>query len=399
MIGLAAAGALLYFGLAAGPAPKEVAFVRVARQTLVSTIVTNGRIEPSGYAAVRAPRQGALLKLAVEKGQPVQAGQIIAEIDGMGLAAEIQAADTQIAQARSELAVFDRGGSAAALTEIDNSTASTRLELETARREKDQTARLVDKNAETKETLNSVENRVRQLEARLEALTRSRASQLPAGGKEPVLARLRQAEAARSLAEQRLAQGTVRAPSAGVVYNVAVRQGAFLNPGDLIAELGRTGKVNAIVYIDEPELGRVSKGMPVKITWDAMPNRAWEAVVEKLPTQIVPLNSRQIGEVTCTLANENALLPPGANINAEVRSSETAGALAIPKAALRREGIATGVLVLVQPQNKLEWRNIGLGIASVTHAGIASGLREGELVALPGETTIAAGEIVVPKLP
>ncbi len=398
-MGLAATGALLYFGLAAGPAPKEVAFARVARQTLVSTIVTNGRIEPSGYAAVRAPRQGALLKLAVEKGQPVQAGQIIAEIDGMGLAAEIQAADTQIAQARSELAVFERGGSAAALTEIDNSTASTRLELETARREKDQTARLVDKNAETKETLNSVENRVRQLEARLEALTRSRASQLPAGGKEPVLARLRQAEAARSLAEQRLAQGTVRAPSAGVVYNVAVRQGAFLNPGDLIAELGRTGKVNAIVYIDEPELGRVSKGMPVKITWDAMPNRAWEAVVEKLPTQIVPLNSRQIGEVTCTLANENALLPPGANINAEVRSSETAGALAIPKAALRREGITTGVLVLVQPQNKLEWRNIGLGIASVTHAGIASGLREGELVALPGETTIAAGEIVVPKLP
>ena len=339
------------------------------------------------------------MKLAVEKGQPVQAGQIIAEIDGMGLAAEIQAADTQIAQARSELAVFDRGGSAAALTEIDNSAASTRLELETARREKDQTARLVDKNAETKETLNSVENRVRQLEARLEALTRSRASQLPAGGKEPVLARLRQAEAARSLAEQRLAQGTVRAPIAGVVYNVAVRQGAFLNPGDLIAELGRTGKVNAIVYIDEPELGRVSKGMPVKITWDAMPNRTWEAVVEKLPTQIVPLNSRQIGEVTCTLANENGLLPPGANINAEVRSSETAGALAIPKAALRREGVATGVLVLVQPQNKLEWRTIGLGIASVTHAGIASGLREGELVALPGETTITAGETVVPKLP
>ncbi len=59
----------------------------------------------------------------------------------------------------------------------------------------------------------------------------------------------------------------------------------------------------------------------------------------------------------------------------------------------------TGVLVLVQPRNKLEWRNIELGIASVTHAGIVSGLREGELVALPGETPIAAGETVVPKLP
>ena len=399
LLGLAAAAVLLYFGLAAGPAPKEVAFARAGRETLISTIVTNGRIEPSGYTAVRAPRQGSLLKLGVEKGQPVQAGQIIAEIDGMGFAAEIQAADSQIAQARAELALFDRGGTAAALTEIDNATASAQLELGNARRDKEQSARLVEKNAETKEALALVTDRVRQIEARLEALGRSRTSQLPPGGKDPVQARLRQAEAARTLAEQRLAQGTVRAPIAGVVFNVAVRSGAFLNPGDLIAEIGRTGKVNAIVYIDEPELGRVSRGMPVKITWDAMPNRTWDAVVEKLPTQIVPLNSRQIGEVLCTLANEAGLLPPGANINAEVRSSETAGALAIPKAALRREGVTTGVLVLVQPQNKLEWRRIELGVASLTHAGIATGLREGELVALPGETPIVAGETVLPKLP
>ena len=323
----------------------------------------------------------------------------MAEIEGMGFAAEIEAADAQMVQARSELAVFDRGGTAAALTEIDNATASARLELDNASREKEQTARLVEKNAETKEVLSAITGRVRQIEARLEALTRSRAAQLPPGGKEPVLARLRQAEAARALAEQRLTQGTVRAPITGLVFNVAVRPGAFLNPGDLIAEIGRAGRVNAVVYIDEPELGRVSKGMPVKITWDAMPDRTWEAVVEKLPTQIVPLNSRQIGEVLCTLANENGVLPPGANINAEVRSTETAGALAIPKAALRREGVSTGVLVLVQPQNKLEWRKVELGVSSLTHAGIATGLREGELVALPGETPITAGETVVPKTP
>ena len=396
---LAAAGALLYFGLASGPAPKEVSFARVARQTLLSTIVTNGKIEPSGYAAIRAPRQGAVLKLAVEKGQQVQAGQLVAEMDAIGLAAEMQSIEARMAQARSELAAIDRSSSAPAPTEIGNSAAAARLELEAASREKERTARLVEKNADTQESLTAASDRVRQIEARLAALDRSRAALLQPGAREPALARMREAEGARTLLEQRMAQSAVRAPSAGVVFNVAQRAGAFVQPGDLIAEIGRTGAVNAIVYIDEPELGRVAKGMRVRITWDAMPGREWEAVVEKLPSQIVPLNSRQVGEVVCTLANEGGVLPPGANINAEVRSREANGVLAIPKAALRREGSSTGVLVLAQPANKLEWRPVQTGISSITHAEIPSGLRDGELVALPGEMPVAAGEIVSPKFP
>ncbi len=396
---MAAAGALLYFGLSNRNTRKEVSFVRAGRQRLVSTIVTNGKIEPAGYAAVRAPRDGAVVRLAVEKGQTVRAGQVIAEIEGAGFDAEIRAAEARIAEARAELGVLDRGGSTAALTDIDNSISAARLELETARRERDRTARLVEKQAETRETLASANDRVRQIEARIEALNRSRGSLAPSSGKEPVLARLREAEAARALAEHRKSQSEVRALTAGVVYNLALRAGAFVHQGDLIAEIGRTDAVQAIIYVDEPELGRVAKGMPVKVTWDATPDRTWDAVVDKLPTQITPLNSRQVGEVVCTLSDQAAVLTPGANINAEVVSREVASALAIPKAALRREGTVTGVLVLKAPENRLEWRPVQVGISSITHAEITVGLRDGDLVALPGEPTAVAGELVVPKLP
>ena len=396
---LAAAGALIYYGFGNRQVRKEVSFARASRQRLVSSIVTNGKIEPSGYAAVRAPRDGAVVRLAVEKGQAVQAGQLIAEIESTGLDAEMRGAESRIAQARAELQVIDRGGNAAALTDIDNGLAAARLELDAARREKEKTARLVEKHAETPQALTAATDRLAQIEARVEALNRSRAAVLPAGVREPVLARLREAEAARSLIEQRVAQSAVRAPSAGIVYNVALRSGAFVHSGDLIAELGRTGAVNAIVYVDEPELGRVSKGTRVKITWDAMPDRTWDAVVDKLPTQIVALNSRQVGEVICALSNQGGVLSPGANINAEIVSREVAAALAIPKAALRREGTATGVLVLTQPDNKLAWRPVQIGISSVTQVEVTGGLRESELVALPGASTVVAGELVAPKAP
>ena len=397
LIGLAALGALLYFGINSQQARQEVSFAAVSRQTLVSTIVTNGRIEPAGYTAIRSPRDGAVVRLAVEKGQSVQAGQIIAEIDAAGIEADLRAAEARISQTRAELSVVDRGGTAAALTEIDNSVAGFRLELEAARRERDRTARLVEKQAETQEALTAAGDRVRQIESRIEAANRSRTALSQPGSKEPLLARLREAEAAKALVEQRAAQSAVRSPAAGVVFNVALRAGAFVHSGDLIAEIGRAGSVSAVVYVDEPELGRVAKGMRVKITWDAAADRVWDAVVEKLPTQITPLNSRQIGEVICKLNNEGGVLPPGANINVEVLSREVPGALAIPKAALRREGAATGVLVLKRPENRLEWRPVQVGVSSVTHAGIDSGLREGELVALPGPSPFKAGEIVKPS--
>lgn len=403
LLGLAAVGALVYFALAgSGPAPPEVTFAAASRQTLVSTIITNGRIEPAVFATVRTELEGPLLRLLVTKGQRVAAGQELARLDTAALEAELTASQARIAQARAELAVIDQGGSAAALAELDGSLAAVKLDLQTARREAERSARLVEKRAETAEALSAAQDRIAQLEAQAAALERRRGSLVPSGSKDAAASRLRDAESALALSRSRITKGIVRSPIPGIVYHLAVRPDAFLRPGDAIAEVARTGAVKAVVYVDEPELGRVAKGMSVKITWDAMPGRSWDAVVDALPTQIVPLNSRQVGEVVCLLQDPAGELTPGANVNAEVRSSERAGALAIPKAALRREGSVTGVLVLGKPSASgqppaLEWRPVQLGVSSLTHAEILGGLRENERVALPGDTALTAGQTVTPR--
>lgn len=399
LAGLGVLSALLYYSLAAPPAAVEVRFARAGRQTLTSTIVTNGKIEPLEFSPVRAAREGAMTRLAIEKGARVQIGQLAAVIEAPELSAEVTAAEARIAEARSELALFERGGSPAALAEIDAALSTARVQWDDAQRERERTARLVEKQAETRETLVAAESRIRTLESQIAGLTARRASQLPAGGSQAAQSRLRDAESALALARRKMANTEVRAPIAGLVYNLPLRQGDYVRPGDLIAEIGRTARVKAVVYVDEPELGRVSPGQRVRITWDAMPGRAWDAEVENMPVQIVPLNSRQVGEVICTLPNAGGELAPGANINAEIVSHEVAGALAIPKGALRREGAADGVLVLEQPANRLAWCAVRIGASSVTHAEVMSGLREGDLVALPGETPLAAGMVVRPVLP
>src|SRR5262249_27589137 len=144
-------------------------------------------------------------------------------------------------------------------------------------------------------------------------------------------ARLQDAQAAARLAESRIAMSTIKAPVSGTVYQFDLKSGAYLNPGDAVASIGRLERVNVTVYVDEPDLGRVEKGMAVSITWDALPGRSWKGTVDKTPTQIVPLGSRQVGEVICLIENPNSDLLPGTNVNAEILSQTVQNALTIPK--------------------------------------------------------------------
>ena len=136
------------------------------------------------------------------------------------------------------------------------------------------------------------------------------------------------------LAQSHIAQTVIRAPIAGVVYDLAARPGVYLNIGDLVANVGQTGRLRVRVYVDEPELGRVAEGQPVTINWDALPGRAWQGTVERKPANIVPLGSRQVGEVLCTIDNPGRVLLPGTNVDAHIRTATVANALTIRKGML-----------------------------------------------------------------
>jgi len=151
------------------------------------------------------------------------------------------------------------------------------------------------------------------------------------------------------------------------------------------------------VYVDEPDLEKVRKGEPVLITWDAMSGRQWKGTVDRLPTQVVPLGTRQVGEVGCVIENPDRDLLPNANITADIESTEVPNALALPKEAIRRQGPEIGVYLL--QGDHITWRKIGLGVSSYTKSQVVSGLNEGDAVALPTEKPLKNGSRVAPVFP
>ena len=377
--------------------PPEVPFAKVRRETLISTLPTNGKVEPLEWRPVRAELSGLIDRVDVKEGQQVAQGASIAALRKSEAASELARAEAQMARAKADLAAIERGGRSSELAEIDNALARAKFDRDTAEREQAALARLAEKRAATPAEVETARRKVRQAEIEIESLERKRAALVSATERGVVEARIREAQAAADAARKRLAQAEIRAPIAGAIYNLAVRASAWLNPGDPVANVGRLDRLRVRVYVDEPELGRVAVGQPVEITWDALPGQRWSGAVEKLPSEIVTLGTRQVGVVQCTIENAHGRLTPGANVNAEIRTSVVENALTIPKEALRREGGQAGVYVL--RGDRVAWQAVTAGASSATRSHIAAGLSDGDAVALPTERALRGGATVKPVFP
>ena len=372
--------------------PPDIPFAKVKRERLLSTLSTNGRVEPLEWAPVRAERAGLVERVFVERGQRVLKGEPLAELSARESKADLAAAEARIHQARAELDLIERGGKPADRAAIEGELAAAKLELEAARKEHAALARLADKQAATRQEVIDAERRVERARVQVQALENRRNALVSETDRTVAQARLQEAEAAASLARLRIDQAVIRSPVAGTVYDLAARPGAYLNGGDLATNVGQLEKVQVRVYVDEPELGRVAAGRPVTITWDALPGRAWKGAVERLPTEIIALGTRQVGEVFCMVDNPDGELLPGTNINAEILSEAVEKALTIPKEALRRASNEAGVYVL--EGDRIIWRKTALGASSITRAQVLEGLKEGDSVALPTNRPLANGMAV-----
>jgi len=153
-------------------------------------------------------------------------------------------------------------------------------------------------------------------------------------------------------------------------------------------------QLKVTVYVDEPELGRVERGMSVTITWDALPGRTWTGQVDTIPLQVVSVGTRQVGEVICLIGNPDRSLIPGTNVNAEIRSRVVQNALTVPKEVLRREGSETGVLKV--QADRVVWTKVKVGIASVTRVQITEGVSDADRIALPTDVPLRSGEKIRP---
>ncbi len=392
IVALAASGA--WYAVRLRNQPPELVFAHVVRESITSSVPTNGKIEPIEWAEARAEKAGPVERILVQRGAHVAQGAALVELNSGEARAELAAAQARVSQVRADLEVIERGGRATDLSALSGDLEREKLELAVAQKEYDTLIRLKAKQAATAFEVTQAKDRVDRAQLQIRALDQRRGALVVPQERLTAEARMRDAEAAVALAEERIRKSVMRAPIAGTVYQFDLKPGAYLNAGDLVASIGQLDRVRVKVFVDEPDLGRVARGKPVVITWDAVPGRQWKGTVDKTPTQIVALGTRQVGEVLCVIDNPHNELLPGTNVNVEIGTEEAASALTIPKEAVRRELGQAGVFTLAG--DKLAWKKITLRIASTTRTQV-EGLNESDVVALPSDKPVKEGMTVAPR--
>jgi HlyD family secretion protein len=375
--------------------PLPVSIVHPSHRNLSSWIATNGKVEPVDPHIIQAQITTFVETVGAKEGQVVGRGQLLVTLDAKDFRSELAHIREQLIAAEDEQKIALGGGSPDEIAQINTDLAKTNSEIERLRREQDSLQRLYARQAATRQEIDQTKTALDKAEADKRALEEKKNAILQRSKPQAERAGLRIEEARDSLrsVEEKLKSAQVAAPAAGTVYSLPAKAGTYVHTGDVLAELADLKHTRVRVFVDEPELGSLQQGQAVEITWEALPNRNWAGKVEQLPKTVVARGSRNVGEVLCSVINEQGELLPNTNVNVRIRIGDHENALTIPRAAVRTEGSSRYVFIV--DEGRLRRRGITGGISNATDYEVVNGITEQDTIALPAGSELEEGMAVV----
>jgi len=378
---LIVAGVLILVGAYSSIKRKDVP-VRADKATLgniTAGIATNGKVEALDNFEAHAPAPTTVRRLLVHPGDKVKAGQLLVELEDFNARAEAAKAQASLKGAESEIQAAETGATANT-AQADKATA----EVEAARRNLEALQRLQQTGAASAAEVQAAQTRLATAQADLRAVQQKANPRAAQSDVARARAQQNEARVALTAAGEMIRNTNIRAPRAGTVYVLPVRAGQFVQAGDLIIAVADLSKVQVRAFVDEPEIGKLSPGQRVNVTWDAIPGRIWQGAITRIPTAVTQVGARNVGEITTSVDNSDFKLLPNVNVTATVITASRDNVITVPREAVHQHGGANHVYEVVN--GKLQERDVKMGISNLTRIEITSGINPGMTIAV-GTTT------------
>src|ERR1017187_44583 len=111
LIGVALAVLILTLSLAFRRTQVQVRIARAYRETITSSIATNGKIEPIDNFEAHAPMSTTVKRVEIVQGGWAKANQMLLQLDDSDARAQVARAQAQVKGAEAELLAVSAGGS------------------------------------------------------------------------------------------------------------------------------------------------------------------------------------------------------------------------------------------------------------------------------------------------
>jgi len=368
----------------------------VGRNTIRSVISTNGKVEPVQSFEAHAPVGTTVRKLLVKEGERVKKGQLLAQLDDVDASSQAARALAMVRAAQADASALRSGGNQEEVLTLSSQLVKSENARDTAQRNLEALKRLQQQGAASPGEIKQAEDQFAAAEADLKLIQQKQKDRYSQPEIAKVDAQKNEAESAYAAAENILSQLNIRAPFDGVVYSLPVHQGAYVNPGDLVLQEADLSKVLVRAYVDEPDVGRLAPGQKIDLTWDAMPGRTWQGAVTSIPSTVKLLGTRNVGETTCIVDNQDLKLLPNINVGVTIVTAEHQNSLTVPREAVRLDDGKTFVYEIVN--NELKRRDIQTAISNLTQVEISNGVTDKALLALASTNSKPLREGVAVKV-
>ncbi|MEI7732118.1 MAG: efflux RND transporter periplasmic adaptor subunit [Verrucomicrobiota bacterium] len=344
------------------PKPMEVKTSKPARGEIVRYVTIPGTIKANQQATLYAKTAGYLKRIAVDKGDRVKAGVLIAEIESPELESELIRSRAEVVRAKAE-------------------TVRTSAELEIAQLMSNRMKQAQQQSSDlvTPQSVDEAKARLASAQANCEV---SKANEA-----------VTQANVTRL--ETLLAYTRITAPFDGVVTGRSVDPGAFIPAATSGSAAQSAAMVTVMefstvriqVAMPEVESVLVREGQPVKTTVEALPSRVFESKVSRIAGALDEATRTML--IEADLPNPQHELRPGMYATVKVGVEKHTAALLVPAEALVME--KANAFVFLNAGGKAHKTAIQIGFNDGNKVEVLSGLSGTEPVLLVGKLPITDG--------
>lgn len=323
-------------GLLAGPAAEEIAIAQADLQA-AEINVQNAQAAYDKTGQNPASPQAVTLwqtTTAYEKAQATYAQRLAAASND-----QIAAARAKVAQAQGQLDSLQAGASATALV--------------------------------------AAEAKLTQAQAQLDGLLAGVSPE----DREVAELGIKLAELSLANAQRQLANTVLTAPIAGIVTEVRAQAGESVGNTPIIV-LADLGAPLVRFWVEESDLLSVAPGNPVKVVFEALPDRTFDGQIMRVDPALVSVSNTPAVQAWASidLAQHPVALLSGLTAEVEVVAGEAKGALLVPVQAVRELAPGSYAVFVVQADGSLALRPVTVGLRDFANAEILSGLERGDVV-------------------
>lgn len=357
----------------------EVRVAAVSHQNLISSVPTNGKVEPINEFQAHAPAPGVVEKLYVKVGQNVKAGDLLVKMDDSDAVAKLAEANAALRSAQAAVHDMEQGGPQIERLNLASQLDQAKLQQTQANNSVSALEELQKKGAASISEVAAARERLQSANSTVANLQLRGTHSYSPADEARIRAQLNNAEAAVAAAKSAYAGNNIRAPFAGTVYSIPVSPYDFVKGGEDLLDLADLNKIRIRAYFDEPEIGKLAAGQAVKIEWPAKPHQVWHGHISVAPTTVFTYGTRNVGECLITVDDARGDLLPNTNVTVTVTTSQRFNVLSVPREALHTDG---GDFVYRVVNGKLVRTPVVVGVVNLTRVEIVSGLTDKDTVAL-----------------